>query len=67
MFGDFAAAETLHALTGSVQVLHTRLLLRHREFLGDVSDSALLAAAEFIDMDKINAASVRAVWCTSAT
>lgn len=67
MFGDFAAAEIFHALTGSVQVMHTRLLLRHREFLGDMGDSALLAAVEFIDMDRDNAASVRAVWCNSAT
>lgn len=67
MFGDFSAAESFHEATGSVQIHHARLLLRHREILGKVSRGAVAAAAQFTDMEVNNAASLRAVRCNSDT
>ena len=67
MFGDFAAAEEFHESAASVQVHHTRLLLRHRETLGAVGRGAVAAAAGFTEMDDTNASSLKAVQCDSAT
>ncbi len=67
MFGDFAAAEAFQVTTGAIHARHLRLLLGHRDILGAVGHGAFVAATEFTDMDQNNAASVRAVWCDSAT
>ncbi|ORV93306.1 hypothetical protein AWC08_18435 [Mycobacterium gordonae] len=67
MFGDFATAETFHEAAGSAWTHHTRLLLEHRSFFGLVGRGASMAAAGFADMEEDNSASVRAVWCNSAT
>ncbi len=67
MFGDFASAEAFHGATGVIHAHHMRLLLGHRDILATVGHSAFVAATEFTSMDENNAASVRAVWCDSAT
>ncbi|KQH79594.1 hypothetical protein AO501_01070 [Mycobacterium gordonae] len=67
MFGDFAAAESFYAATGSVQVHHARLLLHHSELLDNTGSGAAVAAEGFTGMDESNAETVRAVRCDSAT
>lgn len=67
MFGDFSAAESFQEATGLVQIHHAQFLLRHKEILGNVGRGAVAAAAQFTDMEGINAASLRAVRCNSDT
>ncbi|WP_172834754.1 DUF2563 family protein [Mycobacterium paragordonae] len=67
MFGGFSAAESFQEATGSVQIHHARLLLRHKEILGNVGRGAVAAATQFTDMEVNNSASLRAVRCNSDT
>lgn len=67
MFGDFAAAESFHEATGSVQVRHAQLLLQHSQILDNTGSCAAVAAEGFADMDDNNAGTVRTVRCDSAT
>lgn len=67
MFGDFAAAAAFHEATCTAQAHHVQTLLEHRETFGAVSRGADVAATSFTEMEADNAATIRAVWCTSAT
>ena len=67
MFGEFAAAEAFHDAVRSAHTQHMRSLQAHQEALTAVGSKAHLAATEFTDMDERNAATLRAVRCSSDT
>ncbi|BBY04875.1 DUF2563 family protein [Mycobacterium noviomagense] len=65
MFGNFDAA---HTFCDAVTRAHTDLTARlraHKEALTDVDGRARTAAADFSEMEKHNAATWRAVRCSS--
>jgi hypothetical protein len=67
MFGDFDAAETFHEAIAQAHTQHATTLRAHGETLNSVGDKAHTAATAFTEMDKHNAAELKAVRCNSST
>lgn len=67
MFGDFAAAEVYHEAVSSTHAWHVDRLQAHYQTLTAVGHKAHQAAAEFTEMDELNAAKLAAVQCNSNT
>ncbi|EID13518.1 hypothetical protein MXEN_10911 [Mycobacterium xenopi RIVM700367] len=65
MFGDFDAAHTFCEAVTEAHAHHTARLRAHRETLTDIGGKARAVAADFTEMEKHNAATLRAVRCNS--
>jgi len=61
IFGNFPEADSFHEAVSGAHRWHVSLIETHYEKLGTVGDKAHSAAAEFADMEKRNAARLRAV------
>ncbi|BCQ08445.1 hypothetical protein JMUB5695_01878 [Mycobacterium heckeshornense] len=65
MFGDFAAAYAFCVAVTDAHTHHTARLRAHQQTLTDIGGKARAVAADFTEMEKNNAATLRAVQCSS--
>lgn len=62
MFGDFAAADSLHETMSAAHAHHIATAETHHKVLNGIGDKARVVANAFSTMDDNNAAELRELW-----